>query len=91
MAHAIKSNFTSFAEALKFAWNVIKLQCRLLTESVVNFTFKKVDGTIRDAVGTLETVPMPKGGFKKSNFAILNYFDLQQQDWRCCKIENLLF
>jgi hypothetical protein len=91
IAHAIKANFNSFGEALAFAWNVVKLQFRLCTQAVVNFTYKKVDGTIREAVGTTETVPTPKGGFRKPNFGILNYFDLQQQDWRCCRIENLIF
>lgn len=91
IAWSIVDQFESFAEALTHAWRVVKLQFALCTQAVVNFTYKKVDGSIRDAVGTLETVPTPKGGYRKPNYSILNYFDLQQRDWRCCKVENLIF
>lgn len=91
IAWSIRKSFSTFGEALAHAWKTVKLQFALCTQAVVCFTYKKVDGTIREAVGTLETVPMPKGGYRKQNFGILNYFDLQQQDWRCAKIENLIF
>lgn len=91
IAWSIVNQFDSFAAALTHAWKVIKLQYALCTQAVVNFTYKKVDGTIREAVGTLESVPTPKGGFRKPNHSLLTYFDLQQQDWRCAKVENLIF
>lgn len=92
IAHAIRANFATFSEALAHAWKVIRLQFELCTKPVVNFTYKKIsDGSIRETVGTLETVPTPKGGFPKPNFGILRYFDLQQQDWRTARIENLIF
>lgn len=91
IAHTIKGNFSSFSDALVFAWRVIKLQYALCTQALVNFTYKKVDGTIRHAVGTLERVPMPKGGFKKPNHSLLTYFDLQQNEYRCAKVSNLIF
>jgi hypothetical protein len=91
IAHSIKANFATFAEALVHAWKVVRLQFQLCTQAVVNFTYRKVDGSIREAVGTTETVPTPKGGFRKPNYGVLNYFDLQQNDWRCARIENLIF
>ena len=91
IAWSIVGQFDSFGDALAHAWKVIKLQYALCSEAVVTFTYRKVDGSIREAVGTLETVPTPKGGFKKTNYSLLTYFDLQQQDWRCAKIENLIF
>lgn len=91
IAWSIVDQFDSFAAALTHAWKVVKLQYALGTQAVVNFTYRKVDGAIREAVGTLETVPMPKGGFRKPNHSLLTYFDLQQNDWRCAKVENLIF
>lgn len=91
IAHSIKNQFATFSAALVHAWKVIRLQYKLCTNALVNFTYKKIDGSIREAVGTLESVPTPKGGFKKTNYAILNHFDLQQNDWRCARIENLIF
>jgi hypothetical protein len=91
IAHTIKGNFSNFSDALVFAWRVIKLQYALCTQALVNFTYKKVDGSIREAVGTLESVPTPKGGFRKANHGLLTYFDLQVREWRCAKVENLIF
>lgn len=61
IAHSIKANFNSFSEALTHAWKVVRLQFALCTQAIVNFKYSKVDGSIREAVGTLETVPMTKG------------------------------
>src|SRR5690606_39900987 len=60
MAHAIKSQFTTFAKALAHAWRVIKLQARMLLGDVA-FQYRKVDGGIRDAVGTLNFSYEAKG------------------------------
>ncbi len=91
IAHAIRNQFASFSEALVHAWKVIKLHIELKTKKVVNFTYVKVDGSIREAVGTLVNAPMPKGGERKPNYKVLNYFDLQQMEYRCAKVENLIF
>jgi hypothetical protein len=91
IAHTVKGQFTTFAEALAHAWKVIKLQMALYTRALVNFTYRKIDGSIREAVGTLVNAPTPKGGERKVNYGLLTYFDLQQNDWRCAKIENILF
>ena len=91
IAWSIVGQFDSFSEALVHAWKVIRLQLALCTQALVNFSYRKVDGSIREAVGTMMTVPTPKGGFRKVNHSLLTYFDLQQNDWRCAKIENLIF
>ncbi len=51
-AWQMRGSYTSFAEALKQAWAVIKLKYKMLN-GVVEFTHRKVDGSIRHAVGTL--------------------------------------
>jgi len=91
IAWAVRKQFTTFSEALTHAWKVIKLQYQLATRALVNFTYTNLDGSVREAVGTLVSVPAPKGGHRKVNYGLLTYFDLQQNDWRCAKVENLLF
>jgi hypothetical protein len=91
IAHTVKGQFATFAAALTHAWKVIKLQMALATRAMVNFTYRKIDGSIREAVGTLVNVPTPKGGDRKANHSLLTYFDLQQNDWRCAKVQNLIF
>lgn len=90
MAWSIAKNYSTFAEALTAAWRAIKLQCRLLTEPVVTFRYKKIDGSIREAVGTLETVPQTKGSDRAKNYGVINYFDITAQGWRSFKAENLI-
>ncbi len=51
IAHAIKAQFATFGEALKQAWRIIKLQSRMMVGNA-SFKFRKVDGSIREAVGT---------------------------------------
>lgn len=91
IAWAVRKQFNTFSEALKHAWKVVRLQFALCTQAAVKFMYKKVDGTIREAVGTLESVPAIKGTGKPINHAVLTYFDITANDWRCAKIENLIF
>jgi hypothetical protein len=91
IAWSIVDQFDSFASALVHAWKVIKLQAALCLNAMVNFTYVKISGEIREAVGTLYSPPAPKGGFRKVNHGLLTYFDLQQGEWRSCRAANLLF
>lgn len=91
LAHAVKSKYSTFAEALKYAWKVVKLKSKMTTQ-VVSFKFKKVDGSIRQALGTLRPDYLPSStGKRGSKDTVLTYFDLERQEYRCTKIENLIF
>ena len=48
----VRRNGYTMSEALKVAWTNIKLRA-LLHKKVVEFYFKKTDGTLRQAFGTL--------------------------------------
>lgn len=87
LAHAIKSQFSSFGEALRHAWKVIKLRIKMLT-SYVAFKYRKVDGSIREAVGTLNFSYESKGG-KSSPADILIYHE-EGVGIRSCKLVNIL-
>jgi len=85
IAHSIKANYTSFSEALKQAWRIIKLSvCMKL--GAVAFTFKKVDGSIRQAVGTLKDTPAVLGT-KAKNYSAFTYYDIEANGWRSFKCE----
>lgn len=88
MAWQLVDKFNSFAEALKYAWSVVKLQIQLLC-GTVSFTYKKVDGSIRKAVGTLDVKYDRKGG--ESAKGVFVYFDVEAGGFRSCRLENLIF
>lgn len=95
IAHAIKGQFATFAEALRHAWRVVRLY-RNLTKQTVSFRFRKVSGEIREAVGTLraDMLPESKGTGCAVNFGVLVYFDLSVEGggaWRSAKVEKLIF
>lgn len=55
----VRKNGYSMSEALKCAWTNIKLRA-LLHKKVVEFYFKKTDGTLRQAFGTLMSSRIPE-------------------------------
>ena len=58
----VKRNGYTMSEALKVAWANIKLRSQL-SKRIVKFYFQKVDGSIREAYGTLKEglIPATKG------------------------------
>lgn len=64
----VRKNGYSISEALKCAWTNIKLRA-LLHKKVVEFYFKKTDGTLRQAFGTLMSgrIPETKGTKKTAD------------------------
>lgn len=92
IAHSIKHQFNSFADALKKAWVIIKLRARMKNQ-IVSFKFKKVDGSIREANGTLMDSMLPeiKGTSNKVNYSVMAYFDVDANGFRSFKVENLIY
>lgn len=67
-----------------------------LHESAVVFKYKKVNGEIREAYGTLnidiigeENYPQRSVGHNVSN-EVIRYYDLNSKGWRSFRIENLI-
>ena len=89
IAHTVKSSLNSFSEALKYAWKVIKLRMKM-KKGIVSFRFKKVDGSIREAVGTLPATPQSDSN-RKPNLKVFTYFDVEKNDCRCSRIDALIF
>lgn len=92
IAWSVRKHFATFAEALTHAWKVIKLQWSLCL-GVVTFAYRKIDGSIRHATGTNDNIPADKKpvGKPQSSFCVLTYFDVEADNFRSAKIENLIF
>lgn len=88
----VKTHHFTKEEAMKQAWMVSKLRSALRTDSV-SFAYRKINGDIRYACGTLkpDLLPQsPRRSNRKRNETVLAYFDQGRQSFRCFKIANLL-
>ena len=77
---------------------IMLLQERML-EQAVKFQFRKKDGTIRDAVGTLDILKMVQEDGKLYEFktegkqecpTTLGYWDLEKRAWRSLILTNFI-
>ena len=88
----VKRNGYTISEALKPAWTNIKLRAAM-KERIVKFYFQKVDGSIREAYGTLKDSLLPdsKGtDNRKKSDTVQTYFDTERGEFRCFKKANLI-
>lgn len=87
----VKRNGFTMSEALKCAWANMKLKAAM-KQRIVKFYFKKVDGSIREAYGTLKEnlIPATSGDSRKKNDTVQIYYDTEKQEYRCFKKANLL-
>ena len=87
----VKRNGYTLSEALVTAWRNIKLR-KALAKGICKFTFEKVDGSIRQAFGTLaeNRIPATNGSDRRRNDSVQVYFDTEKQEYRCFKKANLL-
>jgi len=88
----VKRNGFTMAEALKAAWLNFKLKAAMAVR-IVKFYFQKVDGSIREAYGTLRTDMMPAtsgNDNRRKNDTVQTYFDTEKSEFRCFKRANLI-
>jgi hypothetical protein len=73
--------------------NITELKS-MLTKGTVKFQYKKNDGSVRTAVGTLKSdmiTNKPSGGQNKVKGAgYTSYFDVEKDAWRCFAESKLL-
>lgn len=94
IAYAIlrKSQATNFSEALKAAWKAMKIYTRMLVGQV-EFKFRKVNGEIRNAVGTLHNldyVAKSSGNQSDKNADVICFWDCEKQAFRSFKASTLM-
>ena len=67
----------------------------LLRSRVVQFAFKKLDGTLRTALGTtnLSSIPAIKHpqGVRESSPSVITFFDMEKQEWRSISVRSEIF
>jgi hypothetical protein len=88
----VKKNGYSLAEALKVAWANMKLLGTMQIR-ICKFYYQKVDGSLREAYGTLNSrlVPAIAGtDTRKKNDTVQVYYDTERGEWRCFKRANLI-
>ena len=87
----VKRNGFTMSEALKCAWANMKLKAAM-KQKIVKFYFKKVDGSVREAYGTLKEnlITATSGDNRKKNDTVQVYFDTEKQEYRCFKKANLM-
>lgn len=75
------------------AWELYRL-AKKMRQGIVKFAFEKVDGTVRHAKGTLANMPagVSVNGKRlaKPSYKTFAYFDVDKNEMRCFKIENLV-
>ena len=88
----VKRNGFTMSEALHTAWLNFKLKVRMAV-AIVKFYFQKVDGSIREAYGTLSPAIMPEtsgNDARKKNDTVQVYWDSEKAEFRCYKKANLI-
>lgn len=95
IAHLLikKAEVKSFSEALRKAWKAIKIYAGMLTGKV-EFRFMKLDGSVRNAVGTLHDIdytPSPNAKPRQApDEDVMRYFDLEKNQFRSFRVASLI-
>ncbi len=86
----VKRNGFTMAEALKVAWLNAKVTKAMRT-GIVQFFFMKVDGSLRQAFGTLDPhrLPETQGTGRRPADTVQVYYDTEKQEYRSFKKCNL--
>lgn len=68
---------------------------RKLSRGVVQFAFKKLDGTLRNAVGTTNLSAIPQEnhprGVRQSSPKVVVFFDIEKREWRSVNHNQEIF
>ena len=86
----VKCNGFTMAEGMKQAWLQFKLKSKMV-KGIVKFYYKKVNGELREAYGTLcERLLPATGGEQRYCPTCQTYFDTEVREWRRYKLANLV-
>lgn len=85
----VKNLGFTMSEALKTAWADLKVR-NALRKGIAHFRFRKVDGSIREAWGTLEPSRTPATGDRGHAPSVQPFYDTEKGAWRCYKKSNII-
>ena len=98
MAHMLQGMFPEFqwSNLLRKAWFFVRMR-RMMHHGVVTFSFRKRDGSLREAKGTLHTLLIPADDMPhgivtpaRPELARFTYYDLERKEWRSFRIAEFL-
>lgn len=94
VAYAVlrKAQAASFSEALRIAWKAMKIYTSMLIGKV-EFSFRKVNGDIRKAVGTLSNLNYEAKGAGNNtdkNADVICFWDCDKNAFRSFKAATLM-
>lgn len=80
----------NLSEALKMAWATMKAK-GLMMNHKVRIAYRKVDGTIREAIATLKfDTPYERKSTKEPNYQNVCYYDLEKMGFRSFCSSNFI-
>lgn len=87
----VRENGFTMSEAMSCAWENEEL-VSLMRMGIVEFGFRKKDGSVRMAHGTLQSsrIPETKHTGREPHRSVQVYFDTDANEWRCFKKDKLL-
>ena len=91
MAYSILNNnqVNNFSDALKAAWKAMKIKAQLAA-GVVRFAYRKTDGTIRKAIGTMKAYASNVTSSRKSCGYTVVYYDIERKALRSFRAVSLI-
>lgn len=87
-----KAEVTTLSEALRKAWAAMKAKA-LMAKHTVKISFRKADGTIREALATLANITYQRktdGKNHKPCYSTIAYFDLEKNAFRSFSISKFI-
>lgn len=90
-----KSEATTFSDALRKAWKAEKIIIGMLIGKV-EFVFRKLNGEVRKAIGTLTGFDYTPSGKvkseeeKKRNMDVILFYDVEKKAFRSFKASTLI-
>ena len=91
-----KQTVSSWSDCMKMAWYFMRLK-RALSDGVVQFSFRKSDGSVREARGTLngtliprEDAPKDEQGNRTPVWSAIAFYDIDKKAWRSFRISSFI-
>jgi hypothetical protein len=88
----VRNYSMSLGDAMRQAWRIFKLKTAM-HKGIVKFQFKKLDGSLRDAIGTLTDDALSTlvgSQYYNPSPKVVPYYDCEKGAWRSFRKELLI-